>query len=298
MIKRSLFFGNPVYLSMRHEQLKVSFPDNKKEAKTVPIEDIGYVVLEHPQITITHGLIRALLDNKAAVITCDEKRLPAGFLQPLNANSTQAEIARSQISASKPLKKQLWQQTIVAKIRNQSHALKYLDLPNKKLERWIPLVKSGDKGNHEAMAAAYYFQTLFDHSDFSRNDKDIPPNHWLNYGYAILRAIAARAIVSSGMLPVLGIFHRNKYNAYALADDIMEPYRPYVDLLVHELVSEYGAIEEFPQSVKVELLRIPTLNVRIEERYSPLMLAMSRTTHSLQSCFAGSLRQIRYPSLE
>jgi len=221
MIKRTLFFGNPAYLSTRNEQLVVNFPEENKEEAIIPIEDLGYVVLEDPQITITNGLIRKLIQNKTAVITCNAHHLPCSLLQPLVGHSEQTERIRHQLNASVPLKKQLWQQTIIAKIDNQAEHLRQRDKNALKLKRWASEVKSGDTQNHEAIAAAHYFQNLFDIEGFSRNQKGIPPNNLLNYGYAILRAIAARALVSSGMLPSVGIYHHNKYNAFCLADDVM-----------------------------------------------------------------------------
>lgn len=222
MIKRTLFFGNPAYLSTKNEQLVVSFPEETKKNKTIAIEDLGYVVLEHPQITLTNGLLRKLVQNKTAVITCDSQHLPCSLLQPLVGHSEQTERMRHQLNASLPLKKNLWQQTITYKINNQANHLLQRQKKALKLKRWAKEVKSGDSGNHEAIAAAYYFQSLFSSiANFSRNQKGVPPNNLLNYGYAILRAVTARALVSSGMLPSVGFFHKNKYNAFCLADDVM-----------------------------------------------------------------------------
>ncbi|REE28008.1 type II CRISPR-associated endonuclease Cas1 [Winogradskyella pacifica] len=296
MIKRTLFFGNPAYLSTKHEQLVVRFPeDNKKEA-VVAIEDLGYVVLEHPQITITTGLLMKLVQNKTAVITCDKQHMPCGFLQPMVGHTEQTERMRYQLKASVPLKKQLWQQTVVAKVDNQANHLLEQGKKALKLKRWIKEIKSGDPGNIEAISAAYYFQTLFNALDgFSRNQKGVAPNNLLNYGYAILRAVTARALVSSGLLPSVGIFHSNKYNAFCLADDVMEPYRPYVDALVYDMVETGCNIEDLNKNIKTELLKIPALDVVIDGKKSPLMVAMSRTTHSLQECFSGVSRRILYP---
>lgn len=296
MIKRTLFFGNPAYLSTRNEQLVISFPEDDKEEVTVPIEDLGYIVLEDPQITITNGLLMKLVQNKTAVITCDKQHLPCSFLQPLVGHSEQTERMRHQLNASLPLKKQLWQQTISAKVNNQANHLLRREKNALKLKRWVNEIRSGDTGNIEAIAAAHYFQTLFENiSDFSRNQKGVPPNNLLNYGYAILRAIAARALVSSGLLPSVGIFHSNKYNAFCLADDVMEPYRPYVDAMVYDIVETGCNIEELGKSIKTELLMIPALDVVIDGKQSPLMVAMSRTTNSLYECFSGIGRKVLYP---
>ena len=299
MIKRTLFFGNPAYLSTKNEQLVVSFPEEDKKAATIPIEDLGYVVLEDPQITITNGLIRKLVANKTAIITCDNQHLPCSLLQPLVGHSEQTERMRHQLNSSLPLKKNLWQQTIQSKIDNQANHLVLREKNPLKLKRWAKEVKSGDAQNHEAIAAAYYFQSLFEEVEgFSRNQKGVPPNNLLNYGYAILRAVTARALVSSGLLPSVGIYHRNKYNAFCLADDIMEPYRPYVDAMVFEMVEAGGNISELNTSLKSQLLTIPAMDVNIDGKWSPLMNAMSRTTNSLYDCFLGSGRKILYPEFQ
>lgn len=295
MIKRTLFFANPAYLSTKNEQLVVNFPEDEKELVTIPIEDLGFVVLENSQITITNGLLTKLVQNKTTVITCDKNHLPVALLQPLVGHSEQTERYRHQLHASQPLKKNLWQQTVTAKIENQEANLRGIGKNALKLKRWAAEVKSGDMDNHEAIAAAYYFQNLFDIEGFSRNQKGVAPNNLLNYGYAILRAVAARAVVSSGMLPSLGIFHSNKYNAFCLADDVMEPYRPFVDRVVYEIVQTEEAFEELNTSLKQVLLKIPALDVMIDGKQSPLMVAMSRTTNSLYECFTGISRKLLYP---
>lgn len=295
MIKRTLFFGNPAYLSTRNEQLVVNFPEENKREATIPIEDLGYIILEDPQITITNGLLMKLVQNKTAVITCDKQHLPCGFLQPLVGHTEQTERMRHQLNASIPLKKQLWQQTVTAKIENQANHFLARNKNAIRLKRYAKDVKSGDFGNQEALAAAFYFQNLFDIEAFSRNQKGVPPNNLLNYGYAILRAVAARALVGSGLLPSMGIFHSNKYNAFCLADDVMEPYRPYVDAIVYDIVETGCNLDELTKNIKTELLMIPAMDVVIDGKQSPLMVAMSRTTNSLYECFSGSSRKILYP---
>ncbi len=295
MIKRTLFFGNPAYLSTKNEQLVVNFPEENKKEATIPIEDLGYVVLEDPQITITNGLLMKLVQNKTAVITCDKQHLPCGFLQPLVGHSEQTERMRYQLNASVPLKKQLWQQTVQAKIENQANHFLLREKNALRLKRYAKDVKSGDLGNQEALAAAFYFQNLFDIDGFSRNQKGVPPNNLLNYGYAILRAVTARALVSSGLLPSVGIFHSNKYNAFCLADDVMEPYRPFVDALVYDIVETGCNLDELTKVIKTELLMIPAMDVVIDGKQSPLMVAMSRTTNSLHECFTGVSRRVLYP---
>ncbi|WP_298265433.1 type II CRISPR-associated endonuclease Cas1 [uncultured Lutibacter sp.] len=298
MIKRTLFFSNPTYLSTKSNQLVISYPEEEKESKTVPIEDIGILVLENQQITITNGLIAKLIQNKTAIVSCDAFHLPISLLQPLVGHSEQAERFRHQLNTSIPLKKNLWQQTISAKIVNQALHLDLINVPTRKMYKWATEVKSGDTENHESRAAVYYWSQLFDIPNFTRYQHGDPPNNLLNYGYAILRGITARALISSGMLPSVGIFHHNKYNAYCLADDIMEPYRIFVDILVKEIVEEEHSIEELTTELKMKLLQIPALDVIIDGKKSPLMIALSRTTNSLYECFSGKNRKILYPTLE
>lgn len=272
----------------------------KKEGeRTVPIEDIGVVVIDNKQITITSGLLEALLENNCAVITCDQRSLPVGLLLPLCGNSVQSERFRDQIEASLPLKKQLWQQTVRMKIHNQRRTLEYVyGKPFKNIERWENDVKSGDPDNYEARTAVYYWKNIFtDIPDFVRDREGDAPNNILNYGYAILRAVVARALVSSGMLPTLGIFHHNRYNAYCLADDIMEPYRPYVDRVVLNIMETVDDYSELTRHIKMELLSIPVLDVMIKGQKRPLMIAVSQTTASLYKCFKGELRKIDYPEM-
>lgn len=297
MLKRTLLFGNPAYLSTKDEQLVVKYPDNE-ETKKVPIEDIGILVLEHSQITITNSLLAKLTQNKTAVITCDSSHLPIGFLQPLVGHTEQTERMRHQIQASIPLKKQLWQQTVSAKIKNQALHLTEKNIPCKKMYKWTNEVKTGDAENHESRAAVFYWENIFGIENFVRGQKEISPNHFLNYGYAILRAVVARALVRSGMLPSLGIFHRNKYNAYCLADDVMEPYRPFVDAMVFEIVKNTSDNQKLNPEIKQKLLQIPVMDVKIDHKKSPLMHAVSRTTHSLYECFEGSKRKLLYPVYE
>jgi CRISP-associated protein Cas1 len=299
MIKKTVAFTNPVYLSLKDKQLVINIPEDSKISKTIPIEDIGVVVLEHKQITITHALISALVENNCALITCGDNMMPTGLTMPLEMNTIQSERFICQFEASLPLKKQLWQQTIQAKISNQAGALRYLhNIQARNMLEWANDVRSGDADNKEARAAAYYWKNMFPQiSFFTRDPEGFAPNNLLNYGYAILRAIVARALVSSGLLPTLGIHHHNRYNAYCLADDIMEPYRPYVDVLVADIIERYTDYEKLTTEIKRELLQIPTIDVTINENRSPLMIAVSITTASLAKCFSGELRRISYPEL-
>ena len=303
MIKRSLFFGNPAYLSMRNAQLVIKLVDaqtQEETVKTIPIEDIGVVVLEDRQITITNGAMDALLQNNCAVITCDERHMPAGLLLPLEGHTVQSERFRWQIEASLPLKKQLWQQTVQAKIRNQASVLRRLSGAEVGcMMAWANDVKSGDSENLEGRAAAYYWKSVFPKMErFVRDREGEAPNNLLNYGYAIVRAVIARALVASGLLPTFGIHHHNRYNAYCLADDVMEPYRPYVDELVIEILRSCGDCSELTTDLKRQLLGLPVKEVVIDSRRSPLMVAASQTTASLAKCFGGELRKVVYPVME
>lgn len=309
MIKRTLYFGNPSYLSLRNGQLVLRLPEvannetlpdafKREVERTIPIEDIGVVVLDHSQITITQGLLEALLENNCAIITCDKNRLPVGLMLPLCGNTTQNERFRYQLTASQPLKKQLWQQTVQQKIANQAAVLESRGIVAKNMRAWVGEVRSGDADNMEARAAAYYWSALFPEFDNFRRDREgAPPNNLLNYGYAIVRALVARSLVISGLLPTWGIHHHNRYNAYCLADDVMEPYRPYVDKLVCDIVSSGIDCSALTTDLKAKLLSLPVVEVNIQGRRSPLMVAVAQTTASLYKCFSGELRKIVYPEM-
>ena len=287
MIKKTLYFGNPAYLSLANGQLVIKLPEVEKQSNlptvlknssitTLPIEDVGIIVLDNRQITLTHGLVTALMANCTVIISCDEH----------------------QLEATLPLKKQLWQQTVKRKIENQAYLIgtrtsKSIAYMHVCADR----VKSGDSDNQEALAAAYYWKNIFpDIPDFIRGQDGLPPNNLLNYGYSILRAVVARSLVISGLLPVMGIHHHNKYDAYCLADDIMEPYRPFVDQTVLDIMAKNEQIEELKKEIKRDLLSIPTVDVKIGGKRSPLMVAVAQTTASLAKCFSGESRKIAYPS--
>ncbi|MBR0433705.1 MAG: type II CRISPR-associated endonuclease Cas1 [Bacteroidaceae bacterium] len=311
MIKKTLCFSNPAYLSLRNKQLVIQIPDvenndtltpefKRMNERTIPIEDIGVVVLDNKRITITTGVMEALLENNAALITCDSRNMPTGLMLPLYGNTLQNERFRDQLDASLPLRKQLWQQTIRQKIANQEVVLRrHTEAETRCMQVWVDEVRSGDADNLEARAAAYYWRNLFPQiPNFVRGRDGEPPNNLLNYGYAILRAVIARALVGSGLLPTLGIHHHNRYNAYCLADDVMEPYRPYVDELVIKIIHKYADYSELTKELKAELLNIPVLDVIIDGKRSPLLIAATQTTASLYKCFSGELRKVSYPQME
>ena len=297
MIKRTLYFGQAAYLSLRDGQLLVRLPA-EEGSRSIPIEDIGVLILDHQQISITHGLMNALEAHKCALITCSASHMPSGLFLPLNAHSLQSEHFQTQIEATLPLKKQLWQQTVRMKIQNQARVLEEVYAqPQANMLAWVKQVRSGDPDNLEARAAAYYWANLFPSlPKFTREREESAPNALLNYGYALLRAVVARSLVSVGLLPTLGIHHHNRYNAYCLADDIMEPYRPYVDKFVQEIYErEYP--ESLTKDIKHRLLTIMEQDVVIDGITHPLSIATSLTASSLVRCFEGSSKQIDYPVL-
>lgn len=298
MIKRPLYFGNPAYLKTINEQLVIEV-QGTGETKSEPIEDIGLLILDHQQITITQALIAKLLANNVALITCNFTHHPTGLLLNLDGNTLQSQKFQAQVDASIPLKKQLWQQTVMAKLENQAALLQKEKEDNGTVLKYAKEVKSGDSDNCEAKAAVYYWQHIFpEFLQFKREREGAPPNNLLNYGYAILRALVARSLVASGLLPTLGIHHRNQYNAYCLADDIMEPYRTFVDKVVCDIIRMNGRFLDMTPNMKKQLLGIPAMDVHIDGQKSPLMNAVQRTTASLVKCFEGESRKILYPELK
>mgnify|MGYP003315246447 CR=1 FL=1 len=306
MVKRVLCFQNPAYLSLKNEQIIIRFPETDKcdnlqssikdnAYKSVPIEDTGIIVLDNKQVTITQGLMARLLENNVAIITCDDRHLPIGLHLPLESNTLQHERWQAQINASEPLKKQMWQQTVIAKINGQANLLSVEGIEIGNMRAWAKQVKSGDTDNLEGRAAAYYWKNIFHNPTFVRGQEEAPPNNLLNYGYALVRAMMARALVAAGLLPTLGIHHHNRYNAYCLADDIMEPYRPHVDLAVLDIMDRYSDIAELTPAIKRELLELTTKNVSIDNHISPMMVAIETTANSVMKCFTGEARKIIYP---
>lgn len=296
MLKRTLFISNPYHLSLKNRQLVVSEKAGMS-IKTAPVEDIGFVVLDNPQISFTMKLMEELNENNVAVVFCNSKHLPSSMLLPLDANHIQNELFRAQISASEPLKKNLWKQTVEAKIKNQARLLEKLGINGNPLKTLAKSVKSDDSDNREGFAARIYWNALFG-KEFIRDRYGNPPNMYLNYGYIILRSAVARALSGSGLLATLGIHHRNRYNAFCLADDIMEPYRPWVDEIVIKIDKEWPGQLMLEKEQKAELLQLMTADVRIGESRRPLMIALSQTTASLARCFSGETRKISYPEFE
>lgn len=299
MLKRTLYFSSPCYLHVKNRQLVYSPKETTgREETTIPVEDIGFVVIEHPQITLSMGVVSALTENNVALVFCDATHHPRSLLLNLDGNSIQSEVFASQLESSLPLKKNLWKQTVEAKILNQMLLLKKLGKKHQDLAIYRDGVKSGDPTNQEAVAARVYWKRLFSHLEFKRERDGKFPNNGLNYGYAILRAAVSRALLGSGLLATVGIHHCNRYNAYCLADDIMEPFRPYVDEVVYEISLEEPQQEELTKERKAKLLALLATDTRYPMVQRPLMVGLSQTTASLARCFRGEERKIVYPVLE
>ena len=295
MLKRTLFFSTPFCLSLKDNQMVISTKQMPEEKRTIPIEDIGFVVLEHQQTSITLPLLNALSDNNVAVIICGNDYMPNAMLMNLDSNKTQGESFRAQIEASEPLKKGLWKQVVEAKIRNQAALLNKLGKAGDKLKPYYSNVKSGDSDNREGIAAKIYWNELFG-DNFVRSREGVEPNNLLNYGYTLLRAAVARALMGSGLLPAFGIFHRNRYNAFPLADDIMEPYRPYVDEIVYHMYT--NGINKLDKDAKSQLLHILFTDTVFNKVTRPLEVGLTTTTASLVKCYMGTVKKISYPLLE
>ncbi len=292
MIKRTIILENKASLTTKNEQLCI---ETQERQATIPIEDIGFIVIDHAETYISISAMNKLIEYNAAVILCGKNHLPNGMMLNLNAHHIQQEIFKCQINATEPLKKQLWQQTIVEKINNQAILLEKITGTKNSLPFLASKVMSGDTSNMEGVAAAQYWKSFFEH-DFKRGRYGEYPNNFLNYGYAILRAATARALAGSGLLNTLGIHHKSKYNAFALADDIMEPYRPIVDEKIFELMQNYEETE-LNTKIKAELLQILTRTVYFKDEKSPLMVALQKTASSVQQCFTGEKKKIKYAKL-
>lgn len=322
MIKRTIVVSRRAYIFHKDEQLHIRMPgpegpdqDEKTgrqgdedsagqvEEPTVPIEDIGVVVLESHQTTVTTSALNALMENNCVVIGCDAKHLPNSIMYPISSNTLHTAVMKTQLEASAPLRKQLWQQTVKAKLLNQAAVLRSREINVKPLQLWAKKVRSGDPTNLEGRGAAYYWKNFLSgiaqpFKGFVRDAEGDGPNSALNYGYAILRAAMARAIVGSGLHPSIGLHHRNQYNPFCLADDLMEPYRPFVDSIVLQLCGEYGAEIEITPGTKKLLLSVLSVDTVTEGETKPLMLSMTATTASLVRCFGGESKKLVYPEVK
>lgn len=294
MIKQTLMFTSPVALSLKYGQLVVKSLEDDKTL-TRPVEDIGFIIIDNPMVSLTIPLLNELADNNVAVIICDKKQMPQAMLLPLVCNTTLQECHKFQIEASSPLKKQMWKQLIEAKIKNQAALLNRVGKEGRMLKPFYANVKSGDTDNREGAAARVYWSQLFENG-FKRDREGDSPNQFLNYGYTILRAAVARALVGSGLYPAFGIFHRNRYNAFPLADDVMEPYRPFVDEVVYSLCQDDEA-SDLDKNVKSRILRVLFTDVKIGKMTRPLEVALSLTTASLVKVFKGDAQKLTLPQM-
>ena len=296
MIKKVIEISRAgTYLSVKLGQLVVRQKDDAD--RQIPCEDIGVLLVDHSGVTYTHSVFTTLLQHGAAVVLCDGLHHPAGMLLPIESNSIQSERFREQINAKEPAKKRLWQQLIRAKIAHQVKLVEDDEKTARALRGMKSRVRSGDPENIEAQASRLFWQAYLQNIEFRRKRNGAHPNHLLNYGYMVMRAAVARAICSAGLLPTLGIHHRNRYNAYCLADDMIEPFRGFVEDKVRDLCDGAEDDIELNQSVKAALLEVLYTPVKIAGYQGPLMVGLHRTMASLQRCFAGEQKTLDLPEL-
>ena len=295
MLKRTLVFTTPLDLSLKNRQLVIKHKEDLVPPQTAPIEDIGVVIVENQRVRFTVPLLNALADENVQVVFCDKCSMPHSMLVNLDVNATQGETLRNQMAVGEVLKKQLWKQIVEAKIRNQSRLLNKIGYNGSVLRPYYSNVKSGDTDNREGIAARLYFQELFG-AEFVRDRTQEGVNALLNYGYTILRAAVARSLVSSGLFLAIGIFHHNRSNAYPLADDMMEPYRPYVDEIVHDLAMR-GELDLTPE-VKTELIKVLYADTEFEQVTRPLMVGLSLSSASLVRCYAKEQKELNFPEMQ
>lgn len=281
------------YLSVRYGQLIVRSGD--EELGRIPCEDIGMLIVDNKAVTMTQSVFTELLGAGAAVVVCGDDHHPTGMMMPVEANSVQTARMRDQLEAKEPLKKRLWKQLVVAKIRHQAAILGAESPGYEGLSEMAQKVKSGDPDNKEAHASKLFWKYYSQEMEFRRQRYGSAPNNLLNYGYAILRAAVARAIVSAGLNASLGVHHRNKYNAFCLADDVMEPYRGYVDRKVLEVLDSGEDIEELSQPVKARLLAILHEEVNLGSFSGPMLVSMHRTVSSLVKSYSGECEKMLLP---
>lgn len=296
MLKRTLFFGSPGRLFLERSLLAYEPRgiDGVSEKRTFPLEDLGFIVLESLQLSVTTACLNALAKENIAVVVCDAAHMPSAMLQPFAGNTLAQRHTEAQLRATDALKARLWRQTVKAKITNQAECLKRLGLPDQRLRVLAKSVKTGDAANAEAVAARYYFQQLAGSKEFLRSQEGGPPNPALNYGYAILRAAVARALTGSGLLCVTGIHHSNQYNPFGLADDIMEPFRPFVDEMIFSAY-DFFSVPELGKAQKSQLLQFLTADVISGAERRPLLNSISYTSASLVRCFLREETVIKYP---
>lgn len=292
MIKRIIDISEQAYLHIKHRQLLID--RDSKTIGQIPVEDLGVVILQHPAIVISQAAIIACQQQGVVVVFCDERHLPYSVLLPLSDGHTlHTKIMREQIAITQPTKKRLWQQIVQQKIRQQCETLGLFGKSTKLLERLIRQVKSGDTENHEAQAAQKYWRLLMGES-FRRDYAAAGINCLLNYGYAIVRAMTARAIVGSGLHPSVGLHHRNQYNGLCLADDLMEPFRPWVDRIVYRIAQQQST-PEIDRETKALLLQLLIQRVHWRKHTMPLMVASHYLMANLKQAFSDRKVKLEYP---
>lgn len=291
MIKRCVeVSGGPAHLSVKNSQLVLT--REGREISQIPIEDLGVLVIDNPSITYTHAALATMVEQNVAVVVCGGNHHPAGLLLPIEGHTLHGATVTMQSSTVKRVKDRLWKEIIAAKLKNQAYAVKLTGKEGSGLEALSRRVKSGDPENLEAQAAQRYWPMLFGPA-FRRSRDGGPPNNLLNYGYIVLRAATARAVCGAGLHPSLGIHHRNQYNAFALADDLMEPVRPLVDIAVYKLWNEGKT--EICREGKEKLLGVLASSVEINGQNSPLMTALQKSAASLREALAGESNGLNIP---
>ncbi len=289
------FSRNPVRLRSRYHQLVVE-PEAGQRV-TIPFEDVAVVLVSHPQVTFSQSVLDELIQNGGVLVACNRKSLPIGMLVPLSSHHLSSRRVRQQAAVSVPRQKRAWQQIVKAKITSQARLLTELFDDDRGLARLAETVKSGDPQNVEALAAKRYWAKLFDGFDFKRKpDSEDAINIRLNFGYGVLRGIVARAICATGFHPSLGLHHHNKYNAYCLADDLMEPFRPVVDRIVRKQVEEKDFADGLSQQPKEELIAPLLGRFRLENELRTLFDVVSHLTTSLVQFFAKEIEELDLPA--
>ena len=296
MIARTLCFSSIGKLSLKYEQLV--WTPAEGEIRTIPVEDIGFIILESERIDITTATLQLLCENNVAVVVCDKAHIPAAQLLPYSANTVSSETTEAQLAATDAVQGRLWKFIVQLKIRNQSTLMRRLGAAQwRRLETLADVVKNHDPANCEAQAARIYFQSLGPEG-FVRDRDGGWPNAPLNYGYAILRAAVARALVGSGLVCFRGMHHHNRYNPFALADDVMEPYRPFVDQYIFGGVRPFDVpMKELTKEMRARLLEMLSCDVKMGDVKSPLMVALTRTTASLARYYRKESCDLALPEL-
>lgn len=300
MIKRIIYCETPSYITIKNKQLTIKFKDLKISSTTIPVEDIDMLLIDNNQITITSSVLKSLQDNKVALIICDDKHMPSGLMLPINGNSLQQERFNLQINMKQSYKNKLWKQIIFHKIKNQSHVLKVVHKSYIKLEYLSKEIKLGDSTNREAQASIYYWKNIFTDkiTKFNRDKNGNYPNNLLNYGYMILRSMMSKNIVSSGLSPTIGLFHKNQFNTFCLADDLIEPFRPFVDKIVYDLINNDNVDEILTKEQRKKLIQIITLEVVSNNEITSLGLAMQNFVNSFVCFLKNEKKELEFPKFK